>query len=42
MFLYCIIRTTEDVLAALNAGTSAITTTKKEIWDYFERNQEMT
>jgi glycerol uptake operon antiterminator len=36
-----LIRTTEDVLAALDAGASAITTSKRDLWEYFEKNQEM-
>jgi glycerol uptake operon antiterminator len=36
-----LIRTTEDVLAALNAGATAITTSKCELWDYFEKNPEI-
>lgn len=32
-----LIRTEEDVHAALNAGATAITTSKRELWDLFER-----
>lgn len=33
-----LIRTEEDVHAALNAGAAAITTSKRELWDLFEKN----
>lgn len=32
-----LIRTPEDVQAALGAGASAITTSKRELWDLFEK-----
>lgn len=33
-----LIRTEEDVHAALTAGAAAITTSKRELWDLFEKN----
>jgi glycerol uptake operon antiterminator len=33
-----LIRTVDDVHAALDAGATAITTSKRELWDLFEKN----
>lgn len=33
-----LIRSTEEVHAALNAGAAAITTSKRELWDLFKNN----
>jgi glycerol uptake operon antiterminator len=32
-----LIRTPEDVLSAINAGAEAITTSKRELWDFFQK-----